>query len=981
MRKGQLPEKLTGMDAVMAAGGEAGRLMSEVDWARTPVGPVSTWPESLRTAVSICMASRFPMVVWWGPELVFMFNEAYRPLLGTKDARSIQGGAGEHVWPEIWAVIGPMLMGVVAGGESTWSEDQMLLLARNGYFEECYFTFSFSAIRDESGGIGGVFTAALETTLRVVNERRLTTLSEVAEASAQATEEDEVCRWAAEALASNRSDIPFAFVYLLDDEGKPVLAGSSHDAAESALIPAGSLAEVAATGSPQTVDLPGASADLPPELGLDVPPRQALVLPIPKAGEGRSAGVLVAGISARRALDDSYRRFFGLVAAAIGSALGVARAHEEEWRRAEGLAELNRVKTAFFSNISHELRTPLTLLLGPLERAIPSLPSEHRGDLELAHRNALRLLRLVNALLDFSRLEAGRIDALYSPIALARQTAELASSFRSAIEAAGMTLTVDCPPLLEPAYVDLDMWEKVVANLLVNAFKFTFEGGVTIATRMTADAFELTVADTGVGIALDELPRVFERFQRIRNTRSRTHEGTGIGLSLVRELVELHGGTVAVASVPGQGTTFTVAIPRGSEHLPAHRVTDAPTGSRTSGVASFVAETLRWQPVPAVVDHGPEAAQRGTVLIVDDNADMRDYLAGLLSPHWHVVLVPDGGEALRYVGESLPDLVLTDVMMPGMDGFEFLRRLREDSRTRSVPVLMLSARAGDEAAVEGLEAGADDYLVKPFAARELVARVRANLELSRMRAETAFSAAEAARLAELETIKSDFLNVASHELRSPISVLRGYLGMIADGSLGELPAGVIRVLPILSAKADRMNDLVTQMLDAARLEDGKLALAWDPLDIRAVVRSSVSLIHPLLPSSHSLEVELPAEPITVLGDHFRLETVITNMIENAVRYSPHGGLVHIGCALGPGPVEVSISVRDQGLGIASDDLERIFVRFGRIVTAENSHIEGSGLGLYLSSQLAQMHGGRMTVESQPCVGSTFTVILPLAAGR
>ena len=236
--------------------------------------------------------------------------------------------------------------------------------------------------------------------------------------------------------------------------------------------------------------------------------------------------------------------------------------------------------------------------------------------------------------------------------------------------------------------------------------------------------------------------------------------------------------------------------------------------------------------------------------------------------------------------------------------------------------------------------------------------------------------AETPRLAELERIKSDFLNLASHEMRGPISVLRGYVGMIADGSLGELPAAVTRVLPILTAKVDRMNHLVSQMLDAARFEDGQLALARDPLDIRVVVESAVSLARPLLLGSHSLEVELPAEPITVVGDHSRLETVLTNIIENAIRYSPDGGPVHIGCALGPGPDEVSIWVRDHGLGIAAEDQERLFLRFGRIVTPENSHIDGTGLGLYLSSQLVQMHGGRMTAESQPGAGSTFTVILP-----
>ena len=281
--------------------------------------------------------------------------------------------------------------------------------------------------------------------------------------------------------------------------------------------------------------------------------------------------------------------------------LANARAYEQERQRAEALAELDRAKTAFFSNVSHEFRTPLTLLVGPLEDGLGDsstpLPPVHRERQEVAHRNALRLMRLVNTLLDFSRIEAGRIDANYEPTDLAQFTTELAGVFRSAVEKAGLSLVVACDPLSEPVYVDRDMWEKIVLNLLSNAFKFTFEGQITVELRSGGDRVELRVSDTGVGIPEADLPRMFERFHRVKTCRARTHEGTGIGLALVQELARFHGGGVAVTSQEGRGTTFTVTIRTGTAHLPPERVSRHAAPSSTSvGALPYVEEALRWLP-------------------------------------------------------------------------------------------------------------------------------------------------------------------------------------------------------------------------------------------------------------------------------------------------------------------------------------------------------------------------------------------------
>jgi signal transduction histidine kinase/CheY-like chemotaxis protein len=427
------------------------------------------------------------------------------------------------------------------------------------------------------------------------------------------------------------------------------------------------------------------------------------------------------------------------------------QAINQELRTAnERLAELDHAKTNFFSNVSHELRTPLTLLIGPIEDLLADServrPASERAWLELASRNAHRLLKHVNTLLDFTRIEGGSLQPNFEATDLARLTSELASSFEPACARAGIALIVDCPPLPEPAYVDREQWEKIVLNLVSNAFKHTFAGELAVTLRPRSDEIELAIRDTGVGISANELPHVFERFHRVAGARARTHEGSGIGLALVKELVAFHGGDVAIESEVGVGTTVAVRIPRGARHVPADQV-GAPSRPQTavSGTAYYAEEALRWtsggdtpgEPIVAPHASAAAAASSGGVLVAEDNDDMREYLVGLLREHWNVRAVADGAAALEAARVEPPDLVLSDVMMPGLDGFELVAALRAESETRAVPVVLLTARVGEQSTVEGLESGADDYVVKPFSARELIARVRTHIELSRQRAELA----------------------------------------------------------------------------------------------------------------------------------------------------------------------------------------------------------------------------------------------------
>ena len=769
------PRQNERFDKTLSGGGEMGRLMREHDWASTPLGAVETWPQSLRTAVSICLASYFPMLIWWGPDLIKLYNDAYRPILGNKHPRSL-GQPGQECWPEIWDIIGPMLEGVLIRGEATWSENQLLPLERNGYIEECYFTFSYSPIRDETGEVGGVFTAVTETTQQVLNERRLRLLRALAAATTGDQTPAEICHTAAETLSNNPDDLPFALLYLLTTEGtEACLAGTTRLSGGTHVSPMSiqmsdynapwPFATVVETGRPVLLhSLSARFEHLSETLACEgMPtPNDALLLPITRAGQEQPYGFLVAGISARRPLDEEYQGFLALVAGQVATAIATALAYQDARERAEALARLDRAKTTFFSNVSHEFRTPLALSLGPLETLLSDtthpLSEDQRALLKMVQRNALRQLKLVNTLLDFSRIEAGRIEAVYQPTDLAMLTMDLASAFRSIIEHAGLQLLVECSPLPEPIYVDRDMWEKIVLNLLSNAFKFTFKGCIRIALYPVEKAVELVVQDTGVGVRAGELPHLFERFYRAHAAQARTQEGSGIGLALVQELIHLHGGTITVQSIEGIGTTFTIRLPRGTAHLPAEHVNTSRTLVSTAlGVDPYIEEASRWLPetifTQEMTDTNAEVqissssltaypwqesttvTQAACVLVVDDNADMREYLKRLLGSTYKVLLAADGTAALAIARTELPDLILSDVMMPGLDGFALLQALRDDETTRAIPIILLSARAGEESTLQALQAGANDYLVKPFSAREMLARIRAQLDIARLRRE------------------------------------------------------------------------------------------------------------------------------------------------------------------------------------------------------------------------------------------------------
>ena len=838
-------------------GGEAGARICEIDWSKTKLGPRERWPASLKTLLGAILGSRFPMLLWWGPDLLHFYNDAVLPILSDKHPGAL-GAPAEQVWREAWAVAGPMAASVQAGGPATWAEDLQLFIRRAGIAEESYFTFSFSPA-PEGAGIGGVLITVQETTAKVRSERQIRMLHELATRASNAKCEEDAYRLSLQVLEGNEPDLPFVLLYTVHREERVArLAGQSGWAgyqgaarADRVLLTGGPdsgawpLAEAAETGQTVIVDdLARRFGPLPADRWNGRVER-AIVIPLCRGGQSAPYALLICGISPHRPFDEWYQTFFRATADQVMAIVEHAGAYDRERKRAEGLAEIDRAKTAFFSNVSHEFRTPLTLMLGPLEDVLRAggIPEPHREQVETAYRNSLRLLKRVNALLDFSRIEGGRAQALCQPT-------DLAAS----------------------------------------------------------------------------------------------------------------------------------------------------------------------------------AGRRSRIVWADDNADMRRYVTRLLETSYEIVEACDGQAALEAIRAAPPDLVLSDVMMPRLDGFGLLEALRADERTRRMPVILLSARAGEEAFVAGFDAGADDYLIKPFSARELLARVRTHLDLASRRRQwesqleqrvaerTADLAATTRRLTaensrreaaerRLQTAYDDLRRTQrtllqqerlralgqmasgiAHDINNAISPAALYVETLleSDPTLSararqHLPA-VLRAIGDVEATVDRMrefyrtreheatlisvdlNDLIEQTIELTRAR-------WHDMPLRRGI--VITVVHEL------------ARPLaSVLGIESEIRMALTNLIFNAVDAMPQGGTLTLRTrelpavqgadrTLHPQP-SVCLEVADTGIGMdektSSRCLEPFFTTKGE---------RGTGLGLAMVYGVARRHDADIGIESAPGRGTAIRVTFPV----
>ncbi|MBV4356103.1 ATP-binding protein [Pinibacter aurantiacus] len=1002
-------------------GGETGELMKSMDWGNTALGSVEEWPQSLKTCVRIILTSRQPMFVWWGKELINLYNDPYKAIVGGKHPWAL-GKPASEVWSDIWDEAGPRAQICLQENTGTYDEALLLIMERNGYPEETYYTFSYSPVPGEDGRPAGIICANTDDTDRIIGERQLRTLKDLGKYILDCASNEEAYQKTIHILKQNPHDFPFAAIYEIKDEKIAKL----QDATENRLKPL----------LPDEIDIHSQQGiaslfrQVIDEGKLNVfknaqevigqvtgsawtkAPSNCLVIPLMQSGHSFPFALMVIGLNPFRQPDEKYLDFFRLVADQVATCISTLYAYDQERKRAEALAEIDKAKTLFFSNISHEFRTPLTLMLGPLESMLGNaadLHDDHIANIESTHRNAMRLLRLVNTLLDFSRIEADRVQARFSPVNLSQLTTDISSAFRSVIENVGLEYKVSVRDLSSNVYVDREMWEKIVLNLLSNAFKYTLSGKIEIQLEEKNGNVLLSVSDTGIGIPEKELPQLFNRFYRVKNAGGRTYEGTGIGLSLVKELVELHNGTIDVESKEGVGSVFSVCIAAGKDHLPADQIQERNDEVFTASLSNiYVNEAISLtgdkQGKDAVATEKING-KKYRVLVVDDNSDMRDYVGRLLNKEYEVVTAENGKDALGKIYHQRPDLILSDIMMPVMDGIELLHAVKGSPSTDTIPVIFISARAGEEARIEGYNIGADDYLVKPFSSKELLARVRSQLKIANMHKEVNDAlenkvnerTKELQKASEkLEQINTElrrtnkeleqFAFVSSHDLQEPLRKIQTFADLI-NRNIEQPAFDVKRYLEKINASAERMSILIKDLLNFSKLS--KINEEFVQTDLNKILQDVISDFEVLIKQKNA-EIKFTSLPI-IKAIPLQMNQLFYNLISNGLKFSNRERpVIEIKCAVEEGKNIVNgkcdlakdqsylhLSFKDNGIGFDQSYADQIFTIFQRL-NNDKQRFSGTGIGLAICKKIVENHRGCIAAHGAENAGATFDIYLPVA---
>ncbi len=917
-------------DAVFDCAGEMAGLMRAHDWAETPLGPPSTWSQSLRTTVAILLRSRYPMILSWGRELVVLYNDNFIPTLGAKHPAAL-GSTLPVIFAEVWDAVGPMQLSVLAGGEATWDEDLPLTIERGRGPEQTFFTFSYSHVPDDEG-VGGVLAVLSVTTDKVVSGRRLGVLNRVAGLPAECDTPDALLAAALEALGEVPDELLCGAVYLVPDDGGAVRrAGTFGDA--GTLLPA----EWEHGWDDDGTRIVPLDAPLPAD--------PSLLVALPLADQRGTRAVLALVPHPLRPYDDAHDEFLGALARQLGQALAVVTARAEDQERLRAMAALDDAKTAFLSNVSHEFRTPLTLVLGPLEdlaagRSEALTPDEVQQMLASAHR----LLRLVNALLDVAHSEAEGARVELEPVAVGSLTADVLQPFAQAATRAGLDLDVRLAADDEAVLIDPVSWERITVNLVANALKYTLEGRVAVELDRSGEELVLRVSDTGVGIPEEDLGRVFDRFHRVHSDQGRSIEGSGIGLALVADAARALGGHVGVDSRLGEGSVFEVRVPWRPATESATVRTARDLGSLRSLADDVVPQTRAPAAAPASDEDLP------VILVVDDNPGLRDRLSSLLGGLGVVRTAVDGIEAWELLQQEPVDLVLTDVMMPRLDGAGLVARIRSHPELSTIPVVMLSARAGADATAEGLGTGADDYLVKPFTPEELVARCRTNLELARHRSRAAQERARAVLLAGV-----------SHDMQTPLTVITTGLQLLAEGELPPLRRQ--EIVERTTSRALQLRRLVGQFLDWARLSAGDLIPVTLARTRVAQLVDEPARVHSRLEVTGDLGGAVVCDPD-------RTRQILSNLVDNALRHARTRVVLEV---RDDGAEWVDLVVHDDGSGVSPEALAHLFSAW-----SPTEGLQGSGLGLHISRESARAQGGDLVLDETGDKGSVFRLRLQRA---
>ncbi|PRP88229.1 response regulator receiver ATP-binding protein [Planoprotostelium fungivorum] len=968
--------------------GETGRMMIEYPWHETSIGPRDTWPVAYHSAIDSMLTSQWASSLMLGSDLLVVYNDHYRSVMGQKHPQKYAHPA-EHVWQEIWPTIGPMLKGVMTDGKPNLSEDVMLPLnsGDGGSTKERYLSWCFSPLLN-GNEITAVLITVYETTSYVFNHGDTHVLKELSQLQ-QKTRNDAINN--SMQIMSQYSCIPFNLFYCINRSGDHlVLTGNYTSSIGKSLChrkislgdPKWSLTnavrEVFKTSQMKILDLNEGDQPITAE------PhsrriQQVLILPMGKLG------VIMIGINPWRELDHHYSVFLQSIGSQITTVLVQIKNREEEAKRVKAMAELDREKTAFFSNMSHEFRTPLTLMLGPLDDLLQldrNTPILHVEDsLQLIRRNSGRLLKLVNNLLNFTRIETGRMQLNMQPTNLCGAVMDFVSIFRSACEKSGLELIVNKSEREEIIAADINIWETIVYNLMSNALKYTMSGSITVNIQQDDREFTFGVTDTGVGISQEDQKKVFERFYRVAHAAGRSHEGSGIGLSLVRELVELHKGKASLTSLPGRGSTFSVTIPCTlSPHAPS------PLLSHADNQHADIDLMLPSDSSSSKGDHSSQAhSSRGDdisndilprILVVDDNSDMRGYLCKLLTGIGRMETARNGQEALDACkpGTIQPDLILSDVMMPIVDGLELLQRLRANVHTENIPIILITARTGEDSRHLGLGLGADDYMLKPFSALDLKARVISKLKLNEMRKESNRRELLRLQAEKVNHSKDLFIASLSHEMRTPLAPI---LLMIQDILLDHTLSTTNRdTLNLMNKNIKTEIQLIDDLLDVTKTTKDKMVLHTQMADGRELMDHTISNLRiDFTEKNQEVTFACTHDRVDIEADSVRLQQIYWNLLRNAIKFSPEHGKIQV--TMTTEGDQMIVTVTDHGIGIDQETTDKIFRPFEQ-GEGINQKFGGLGLGLSLCKSLALMHHGDLTVSSKGRgFGSTFSLSLPL----
>ncbi|OQP49730.1 hypothetical protein A4H97_27960 [Niastella yeongjuensis] len=995
----------------LSGGGGMGERIRNFDWGSTPLGDPETWDQGLKTCVRIILTSAQPMFVWWGPSLINIYNDQYAHFLGVKHPTAL-GAKAEDVWTEVWDLLLPKIKSVEQN-EGTYDDSMLFIMERKGYQEEVYVSFCYSPVPGDGGTMKGLFCVCADNTERIINERSLQTLRDLGAIVFDEKSLQVIYRNLGEVLGKNNRDFPFAMVYKLDGNGNTAtLTASAGTNNERYLLPAVIDLDVPTTETQEFCHAYAANKLTVSEINTfnqEIPKGEwkaaatkFVYIPISAVGSNHPYAIIFAALNPYRLFDNNFKQFCELIGERVSLEINKLLAIEEERKRAEELKQIDKAKTVFFSNISHEFRTPLTLILNPLEellnQPVSNLSVTEKHSVETTHRNALRLLKLVNTLLDFSRIESGRQQASYTLTDLVDLTGNLAANFRAVIEKAGMQLIIKADAIIQPVYVDRQMWEKIVFNLLSNAFKYTLTGSITVELAEAGGYAVLKIIDTGIGIPEAELPHMFERFHRVQQVTGRTFEGTGIGLSLIKEFVLLHKGEICVESELGKGSTFTVRMPLGKEHLPQQQITsvdlDYHNGMPASRMYVEEAGTLL---VKNNTLHEVEVADSNglpMVLVVDDNADMRDHLQAVLRTRFKVITAGNGQEALEKIQQQQPALILSDIMMPILDGIGLLQEVKANKTTAHIPVILLTARAGEESKIVGWETGADDYLTKPFSSKELISRIASQIKTQQIRTEALMDIAEQKKYAKkLEEMNREltkmneeltsFAYVSSHDLQEPLRKIQMFSKRILEKEINSLSEEGKNYFYRMDNAASRMQLLINDLLTYSRTDTSQKH--FDKTDLKLLL---AEVKQELLEKITATGTVIDCGPLPVLSIiPFQFKQLFTNLFTNSIKFARPGVPPHITIKsevvdsqkIDKPNVNADrkywhITIADNGTGFDPKFSEQIFGLFQRLHGRKD--YEGTGIGLAIAKKVVENHNGLIAAEGMENEGATIHLYLP-----